>query len=49
MERVVLVWLILLLKPESRAADYRAFHNKRGKQKQKQITRKEKLQENCPS
>ena len=26
-----LIWLILLLKPESRAADYRAFLNKRGK------------------
>ena len=26
-----LIWLILLLKPETRAADYRAFLNKRGK------------------
>ena len=28
-----LIWLILLLKPETRAADYRAFLNKRGKKK----------------
>ena len=27
-----LIWLILLLKPETRAADYRAFLNKRGKE-----------------
>ena len=27
-----LIWLILLLKPETNAADYRAFLNKRGKE-----------------